>query len=122
MSRRLRVRLAVSRNHSLSCQFHHRGESPIHMNVAARVIGNRSYHFVIAVWRAKEAQSGPTNTKPMKPIRNMFVLLALALASLTTTHAQTPPPAAQPSGGFSFAVYGDSRSMMYLPPKSDQRA
>jgi hypothetical protein len=58
----------------------------------------------------------------MKPIRNIFALLAIAIASLTTTHAQTPPPAAPPGAGFSFAVYGDSRSMMYLPPKSDQRA
>src|SRR2546430_10632156 len=36
------------------------------------------------------------------------------------------PAAAQPArrggnGAFSFAVYGDSRSMMYLPYKSDQR-
>ena len=58
----------------------------------------------------------------MKPIRNIFALLAIVLAGLTTTHAQTPPPAAPPAAGFSFAVYGDSRSMMYLPPKSDQRA
>src|SRR5438045_2361412 len=58
----------------------------------------------------------------MKAIRNIFALLSVAIASLTTTHAQTPPPAAPTGAGFSFAVYGDSRSMMYLPPKSDQRA
>jgi len=27
------------------------------VNVLASVIGDRSYHFVIAVWRAKEAES-----------------------------------------------------------------
>src|SRR5512132_3702707 len=58
----------------------------------------------------------------MQPVRNIFALLAIVLAGLTTTHAQTPPPAAPHGAGFSFAVYGDSRSMMYLPPKSDQRA
>jgi len=48
----------------------------------------------------------------MKPIRSTFALLAIALAGLTTTQAQTSPPAApaaQPGAGFSFAVYGDSR-------------
>jgi len=58
----------------------------------------------------------------MKPIRSMLAVLAISLAGLTTTHTQTPPRAAPPAVGFSFAVYGDSRSMMYLPPKSDQRA
>ena len=58
----------------------------------------------------------------MKPIRSMLATLAISVAGLTITHAQTPPPAAAHGAGFSFAVYGDSRSMMYLPPKSDQRA
>ena len=58
----------------------------------------------------------------MKPIRSMLAALAISVAGLTSTHAQTPPPAAPPDTGFSFAVYGDSRSMLYLPPKSDQRA
>lgn len=57
----------------------------------------------------------------MKSLRNMLAMLAIAIASLTSTQAQTPTPAASPSAGFSFAVYGDSRSMMYLPPTSDQR-
>lgn len=36
--------------------------------------------------------------------------------------AQTAQKAVQPSGsGFSFAVYGDSRSMLYLPSKEDQK-
>src|SRR5215475_2927883 len=34
-------------------------------------------------------------------------------------HAQTAPPAKE--SAFSFAVYGDSRSMMYLPYKADQK-
>ena len=58
----------------------------------------------------------------MKAIRNIFALLSIAVAGITTIQAQTPPSAAPPGAGFSFAVYGDSRSMMYLPPKSDQRA
>ena len=58
----------------------------------------------------------------MKPIRSVLAVLAISVASLTTAHAQTPPPTTPPGAGFSFAVYGDSRSMMYLPPKSDQRA
>jgi hypothetical protein len=36
--------------------------------------------------------------------------------------AQLTQQAAHPAGGgFSFAVYGDSRSMMYLPPKEEQK-
>jgi Calcineurin-like phosphoesterase len=58
----------------------------------------------------------------MKPIRSVLAVLAISVASLTTAHAQTPLPTTPPGAGFSFAVYGDSRSMMYLPPKSDQRA
>jgi hypothetical protein len=58
----------------------------------------------------------------MKPIRNTIALLAISVAGLTITHAQTPAPVAPHGAGFSFAVYGDSRSMMYLPPKSDQKA
>jgi hypothetical protein len=53
----------------------------------------------------------------MKPIR---IVLAITFAGLTATQAQTSPPAApaaHPGAGFSFAVYGDSRSMLYLPPK-----
>jgi hypothetical protein len=35
---------------------------------------------------------------------------------------EQPKPAAQAETGFSFAVYGDSRSMMYLPYRADQEA
>ena len=42
----------------------------------------------------------------------------LALQPLSATAQQAHPT----DTGFSFAVYGDSRSMMYLPYKSDQEA
>ena len=45
-------------------------------------------------------------------------MAALALPPQTATAQQTEPDG---SSAFSFAVYGDSRSMMYLPYKSDQR-
>ena len=45
-------------------------------------------------------------------------LAALALHLPTATAQQLTRTA---DSGFSFAVYGDSRSMMYLPYKSDQR-
>jgi hypothetical protein len=45
-------------------------------------------------------------------------LAALAL-HVPTANAQQVTRTAD--SGFSFAVYGDSRSMMYLPYKSDQR-
>src|SRR6266480_5924984 len=57
----------------------------------------------------------------MKPIRSILATLAISVAGLTITHAQTPPPAAAHGAGFSFAVYGDSRSMMYLPPGENQK-
>jgi Calcineurin-like phosphoesterase len=59
----------------------------------------------------------------MKPVRfTTFATLAaltLALGAGWAT-AQTATPAKE--SAFSFAVYGDSRSMMYLPYKSDQEA
>jgi hypothetical protein len=39
--------------------------------------------------------------------------------SLWSTAARAQTPAA--AGGFSFAACGDSRPMMYIPYKSDQR-
>lgn len=52
-----------------------------------------------------------------------FVLFAfaalLALQSRTATAQQAVHPT---DSGFSFAVYGDSRTMFYLPYKSDQEA
>ena len=49
-----------------------------------------------------------------------FALLAvLALQPLTVTAQETSHPSDK---GFSFAVYGDSRSMMYLPYKQSEEA
>jgi Calcineurin-like phosphoesterase len=47
------------------------------------------------------------------------VVIALALQCSTATAQKTPPAT---KSGFSFDVYGDSRSMMYLPYKADQEA
>ena len=56
-------------------------------------------------------------------------LAALLVAALALTFgadcatAQTTKQGARPAdSGFAFAVYGDSRSMMYLPYKADQEA
>src|SRR6266436_4179031 len=65
-------------------------------------------------------------TKPNTIIRtiNTFVsaaaLLALCEVCANAQSAQQAPATA--GSGFSFAVYGDSRSMMYLPYKADQEA
>jgi hypothetical protein len=59
-------------------------------------------------------------TNALKSRSIFFALLAvLALQPLTVTAQQTSRPA---ETGFSFDVYGDSRSMMYLPYKADQEA
>ena len=50
-----------------------------------------------------------------------IILLAFAMVlalQLSTATAQQAPS----KSGFSFAAYGDSRTMMYLPSKSDQQA
>jgi hypothetical protein len=49
----------------------------------------------------------------------VFALVALLVLQLRSAPAQQAPPA---KSGFSFAVYGDSRPMMYLPNKADQEA
>ena len=55
----------------------------------------------------------------MKVCSTLFALAAvLALQPPMATAQQVSRPA---DSGFSFAVYGDSRSMMYLPGKSDQK-
>jgi predicted nucleic acid-binding protein len=46
------------------------------------------------------------------------ILAALALQLPTATAQEVPRPT---DSGFSFAVYGDSRTMMYLPPKLEQK-
>ena len=54
----------------------------------------------------------------MKQLLSTFVLVAVLM--MQPALAQTPQ-AASPSG-FSFDVYGDSRSMLFLPYKADQEA
>src|SRR6516164_110857 len=55
-----------------------------------------------------------------KQIKNAAVAaLCLVLLVGAHTQAQTVTPAKE--SAFSFAVYGDSRSMMYLPYKADQK-
>src|SRR5262249_48451375 len=66
-----------------------------------------------------------TNMKPLDPrfdINWRVLLSALALLPVLQPRTAAAQQAAQGSNrAFSFAVYGDSRSMMYLPYKSDQR-
>src|SRR5262245_23439233 len=71
----------------------------------------------------------------MKMIHNLFItarrqnLLAVALVGALlafsagcTTAESTKEATRSAASGFSFVVYGDSRSMMYLPYKADQEA
>ena len=51
---------------------------------------------------------------------NRRVLIAFVAALAFQPQAATAQQT-KPSYTFSFAVYGDSRSMMYLPYKTDQR-
>jgi hypothetical protein len=53
-----------------------------------------------------------------KIISILFALVAVLPLHPQTATAQQSPPA---KSGFSFAAYGDSRTMMYLPGKSDQK-
>ena len=48
------------------------------------------------------------------------LLAALGVQHQTPAAQQTPSP--PPVSAFSFDVYGDSRSMMYLPYRADQEA
>ncbi len=51
------------------------------------------------------------------------ILFALAVVAALQPAIATAQPVARPANsGFSFAVYGDSRSMMYLPYKAEQEA
>ena len=49
-----------------------------------------------------------------------FVAVLAVVAGRAAT-AEKSPSEKKPAPGFSFAVYGDSRSMMYLPGNSDQK-
>jgi Calcineurin-like phosphoesterase len=56
----------------------------------------------------------------MKVCSMLFASAAVLALQVPTATAQRVPRSTD--SGFSFAVYGDSRSMMYLPGKSDQKA
>src|SRR6266516_3548152 len=65
-------------------------------------------------------------TKPntiIRIINTFFSAAALLTLCAECANAQSAQQAPRPAAsGFSFAVYGDSRSMMYLPYKADQEA
>src|SRR5271169_5913656 len=62
-------------------------------------------------------------TTPMKIRKVCFSLLVLLVALAIQPFTAIAQQASHPSNkGFSFVVYGDSRSMMYLPYKQDQEA
>jgi len=48
-------------------------------------------------------------------------MVATAIVCAAPTAAEETTGAKQPATSFAFAVYGDSRSMMYLPGKADQK-
>jgi hypothetical protein len=80
-----------------------------------------SYFCNMRVLLGEVAHLKGRNMKP-SGINRRLVLSTLALLpafqSQTATAQQTKR---RTDSAFSFAVYGDSRSMMYLPYKSDQR-
>src|SRR5271170_770329 len=59
-----------------------------------------------------------TNTQKLSSV--LFALTIVLAPQPVKVHAQQASH--PPDKGFSFAVYGDSRSMMYLPYKEDQEA
>ena len=56
----------------------------------------------------------------IRRFNNIVAAMVVLTLSAGYDAAQTATPAKE--SAFSFAVYGDSRSMMYLPYKSDQEA
>mgnify|MGYP007009053133 CR=1 FL=1 len=50
----------------------------------------------------------------------VFAALALSAGTQTAVAAETAKAATKSESGFSFAAYGDSRPMMYLPIKDGQ--
>jgi hypothetical protein len=61
---------------------------------------------------------GPMSTR--KRVSSCVAALVAAVLALALPAAAQQAP--HPADGFSFAVYGDSRSMMYLPYRQDQEA
>ncbi len=55
-------------------------------------------------------------------MRARFILVAFATVLAIQPFNAVAQQARPSDAGFSFAVYGDSRSMFYLPYKSDQEA
>jgi hypothetical protein len=55
-------------------------------------------------------------------VRAVGVTMIVSVATLAFQPQAATAQETKPTGSFSFAVYGDSRSMMYLPYKSDQEA
>jgi hypothetical protein len=56
-----------------------------------------------------------------KKVMASWLALVGALAAVLLAAAPTTAPAAEKAKPFSFAVYGDSRTMMYLPSRLEQR-
>src|SRR5271165_2134867 len=65
------------------------------------------------IWPSNSASDAMRVCSVLAGLAALFALLPF------NAIAQQARPA---DGGFSFAVYGDSRSMMYLPYKADQEA
>ena len=62
------------------------------------------------------------NTRPTKILRAIHTLVSTAVLMALGATCATAQPASRPAdSGFSFAAYGDSRTMMYLPSKEAQR-
>ncbi len=61
-------------------------------------------------------------THSPKHVAALFALLALTLGAGCTATQTTKPASPAAGSGFSFAAYGDSRTMMYLPYRADQEA
>jgi hypothetical protein len=57
----------------------------------------------------------------MKTTRRQNILAAALVCAVACTNTQAQQAPRPAGSGFSFAVYGDSRSMMYLPYKEDQK-
>src|SRR5262249_31774378 len=65
------------------------------------------------------AMADITRRRTAELLRVSIALLALVAWPAAAAEQSAEPK--EPTPGFSFAVYGDSRSMMYLPGKSDQK-
>ena len=98
-----------------------------------------SRHFSVKLWTyviqqistmVRQLAHGEETMSPFSNAPSRRVMLG-AIAALPTlpgvfgaviARAQTSLTSNSAGSGFSFAVYGDSRSMMYLPYKADQEA